>query len=114
MPLTQRRVFVLRVSRMRISELVWRKLRGQSLGAVQQHRRSAASCRPSQKNATVGSALLLDGSMQDTRSTPRLILIYPEPKGFMGLILPHCGCEAEMVHGISQQQTGEDGTSHLF
>lgn len=84
--------------------MVLRKLRGQSFRAVQQHRRSAASCRPSQKNATVGSALLLDGSMQDTRSNPRLILIYPEPKGFMGLILPHCGCEVEMVHGISQQQ----------
>ncbi len=53
--------------------MVVRKLRGQSSGAVQQHRRSKGSCGPHRKDATVGWALSLDGSMHDTRSDPRFI-----------------------------------------
>ena len=52
LPLPQRRAFVLRESGRRISEMVVRKLCGQSIGVVQQHRRFTASCSQIQKDAT--------------------------------------------------------------
>jgi uncharacterized protein with von Willebrand factor type A (vWA) domain len=45
MPFAQLRAFVWRDSGRCIARLALRKLRRQSLGAVQQHRRSTASCR---------------------------------------------------------------------
>jgi hypothetical protein len=51
-------------------DTVAQKLLCQFFGAVQQHRRSTASCRLPRKETTAGSLLLLDGSMHDTRSDP--------------------------------------------
>lgn len=64
MPLPQWRAFIPRDNGRRISELVVRKLCGQSFGAVQQHHRSTSPCRSPRQDATVDSTLFLDGWIQ--------------------------------------------------
>ena len=59
--------------------MVVRKLRGQSFGAVQQHRRSTASCRPYRQDVTDGLVLSLNGWMQHVVFSRQSWIARPNP-----------------------------------